>query len=188
MGGLSLTFHSDQILTIPTIPLGSAQNAWGRVKYSNTGEDYTNVSWNAIDSTNLPVPPVLTDPPIMMEPDSYSSSHTFTSSNTEIEIPCDNSADQTSNSFKVMGEDGTNSESSPLSKKVDTDIVMQDMASSTGTQIDENLPSWLTQMILYLRQVSDRPAWQYLVSRFVEFENCGPPTGVSSCWMSMGTD
>ena len=34
MGGLSLTFHSDQIPTIPTIPLGSAWNAWGRVKYS----------------------------------------------------------------------------------------------------------------------------------------------------------
>lgn len=168
-----------------------------------------------IDSTNLPVPPVLTDPPVTKEPDSYSSSHTFTSSNTEIETPCANSADQTSNSFKVMGEDGTNSESSPLSEKVDTDVVMQDMASSTGTQIneksplsekvdtdvvmqdtdsstgtqiDENLPSWLTQMILHLRQVSDRPAWQDLVSGFVEFENCGPPTGVSSCWMSMGTD
>lgn len=182
---------------------------------SNTGEDHTVVSQNVIDSTNLPVPPVLTDPPVTKEPDSYSSSHTFTSSNTEIETPCANSADQTSNSFKVMGEDGTNSESSPLSEKVDTDVVMQDMASSTGTQIneksplsekvdtdvvmqdtdsstgtqiDENLPSWLTQMILHLRQVSDRPAWQDLVSGFVEFENCGPPTGVSSCWMSMGTD
>ena len=40
MGGLSLTFHSNQILTIPTIPLGfrwnpirSTKNAWGRVKY-----------------------------------------------------------------------------------------------------------------------------------------------------------
>ena len=34
MGGLSLTFHSDQIPTIPTILLRSAWNAWGRVKYS----------------------------------------------------------------------------------------------------------------------------------------------------------
>ena len=81
-----------------------------------------------------------------------------------------------------------NLQSSPLSESVDTNVVMQDMAPSTGTKNNENLPSWLTQMIVYLRQVSDSLVWQDLVSSFVEFENFGPLLGVSSCWMSMGTD
>ena len=35
MGGFSLTCHSYQILTIPTIPPGSTWNMWGSVKYSD---------------------------------------------------------------------------------------------------------------------------------------------------------
>jgi hypothetical protein len=81
-----------------------------------------------------------------------------------------------------------NAEPSPLAESVDTDVVMRDTASSSGTQNDKNLPAWLTQMIVYLRQVSEAPAWHDLVSGFIEFENCGPPHGVSSCWILMGTD
>ena len=107
-------------------------------------------------------------------------------------IPCEQSIDSSyhmSTSSKVTGEDcTTNSETSPLAEGVDIDVVMQDTTSSSGTQNNKNFPEWITQMIVYLRRVSDAPAWHDLVSGFIEFENCGPPSGVSSCWMLMGTD
>lgn len=43
-----------------------------------------------------------------------------------------------------------------------------------------DLPSWLAQMIKYLRDVSPDDAWQDLVMEFVEFEKDSPPTGVST--------
>ena len=81
----------------------------------------------------------------------------------------------------------TKSDTSPASplasaESFDADVVMQDAASpSSETQNDENLPTWLGKMIVYLRGVSDAPAWQDLVLRFLEFEKFGPPHGVSSC-------
>lgn len=44
---------------------------------------------------------------------------------------------------------------------------------------DEDLPPWLAQTIVYLRQVSVDRAWQDLVTEFVEFEKAGPPIGVT---------
>jgi hypothetical protein len=88
----------------------------------------------------------------------------------------------------------TKSHTSPASpvtitESLDSDVAMQDTASPTSaTQNDENLPTWLRQMMVYLRGVSEAPAWHDLVSGFVEFEKCGPPHGVSSCLLLFGTD
>ena len=88
----------------------------------------------------------------------------------------------------TSGEDcTTKSHTSPASvaiaESLDTDVAMQDTA-----QNNENLPTWLRQMMVYLRGVSEAPAWHDLVSGFVEFEKCGPPHGVSSCLLLFGTD
>jgi hypothetical protein len=65
----------------------------------------------------------------------------------------------------------------PISmEKVDGDGVMQDTTSQLRN--DKELPVWLSQMIAYLRGVSEDVAWQDLVTEFVDFERCGPPHGV----------
>jgi hypothetical protein len=50
---------------------------------------------------------------------------------------------------------------------------------SPKSRNDDNLPTWLTQMIKYLRDVAEDTAWQDLVTEFVDFERHGPPNGVS---------
>jgi len=64
------------------------------------------------------------------------------------------------------------------------DVDMQDATSSTspssGHGVDENIPSWLTPMIGYLRSLLEDVAWQTLVTEFIDFEKRGPPHGVSS--------
>jgi hypothetical protein len=65
-------------------------------------------------------------------------------------------------------------------QKVDRDVVLRD-TTSTSSQLrnDEEVPVWLSQMIAYLRGVSEDVAWQELVTEFVDFERRGPPHGVS---------
>ena len=74
----------------------------------------------------------------------------------------------------------TDSAASIPGEKVDDDVVMQ-ATTSTSSQLrdDAELPVWLSQMIGYLRGVSDDVAWQELVTEFVDFERRGPPNGVS---------
>lgn len=162
------------------------------------------------DDEELPDSPTLTTLPIPKESESLSVADNITSSSTNADIndsqihcvPTANSTSHTSISFAgVSDEDcttkpNTPSASPPASDVVmqdtaspttspatalDTDVVMQDSASpSSGSQKDENLPTWLSKMIDYLREVSDAPAWQDLVSGFIEFEKGGPPHGVSS--------
>ena len=68
-------------------------------------------------------------------------------------------------------------------KKQDDDIVMGDSDLNSSEQRfpqnDDNLPSWLTHTIKYLRGVSEEIAWQNLVTEFITFEKSGPPAGVS---------
>ena len=94
------------------------------------------------------------------------------------ETPCDLSTNSTSTSNNIT-------KTPPLA---DTDMVMRDVTSSSGSQINKNLPAWLTLMIVYLHQVSDAPVWHNLVSRFIEFENSGPLHGVSFYWLLKGND
>ena len=64
------------------------------------------------------------------------------------------------------------------------DADMQDVMSSncpsSGYRVDEDIPSWLTSMIGYLRGLSEDVTWQTLVTEFLDFEKRGPPHGVSS--------
>ena len=43
---------------------------------------------------------------------------------------------------------------------------------------DMDIPIWLGRMIQYLRDVSDHPAWQNVVTDLVSFEKCGTANGV----------
>lgn len=47
-----------------------------------------------------------------------------------------------------------------------------------GEDIDKDLPTWLSRMIVYLREVAPDEPWQNLVSEFVQFEQSEPPNGV----------
>ena len=58
-------------------------------------------------------------------------------------------------------------------ERADDDVIMGDVTST-------NLLPWLASMLGYLRGVAEDAAWQDLVTAFVEFEECGPPIGVSS--------
>lgn len=110
-----------------------------------------------------------------------SSSHASAPTNiNNSDNPCDLSTSSTSTPFNII-------ETPSLAESVDTDVVMRD-GTSSGARDDKNLPAWLTLMIVYLRRVSDTPAWHNLVSEFIDFEKCGPPHGVSFYWISMGTD
>lgn len=92
----------------------------------------------------------------------------------------------------------TQSDAALTLAKADGDVVMQDATpsalelrnnsaavtqdtTSTSSQLrnDDGLPVWLSQMIGYLRGVSEDIAWQELVTEFVDFERRGPPHGVS---------
>jgi hypothetical protein len=53
------------------------------------------------------------------------------------------------------------------------------VSPSPKSRNDDNLPTWLTQMIKYLRDVAEDTAWQDLVTEFVDFERHEPPNGVS---------
>jgi hypothetical protein len=68
----------------------------------------------------------------------------------------------------------------------DGDVVMENPQSNSSPvsepclpQNDDNLPTWLTHNIEYLRSVSKEKEWQNLVTAFVTFEKSGPPSGVS---------
>jgi len=49
----------------------------------------------------------------------------------------------------------------------------------------DDLPPWLTSMIVYLHGVAEDAAWQDLIIHFVEFEKSGPPNGVSFIVLSL---
>ena len=53
------------------------------------------------------------------------------------------------------------------------------VSPSPKSQNDDNLPTWLTQVIKYLRDVAEDTAWQDLVTEFVDFERHDPRNGVS---------
>ena len=50
---------------------------------------------------------------------------------------------------------------------------------SSKPKNDEDLPAWLMPMIGYLRGVAEDPAWQDLVTIFVDVEKSKCPIGVS---------
>ena len=62
----------------------------------------------------------------------------------------------------------------------DMQDVMLSNCPSSGYQVDEDIPSWLTSMIGYLCGLSEDVTWQTLVTKFLDFEKCGLPHGVSS--------
>jgi hypothetical protein len=61
------------------------------------------------------------------------------------------------------------------------------MADGTGgntveslltSNVDENLPDWLSSMVDYLREISTDKTWQDLITEFFLFEKSKPPSGV----------
>lgn len=129
--------------------------------------------------SSLPAVDNTTDENMLASPD------TSTTQNPDLTIANDGLSPQsgsdtstTQNQSLTVANDGHSPQTGS-----ENDIVMEDAKSSTSAspepRNDNDLPPWLTQMIGYLRGVSEDLAWQNLVTKFVAFEKGGPPQGVS---------
>ncbi|KAF8202531.1 hypothetical protein BJ912DRAFT_920884 [Pholiota molesta] len=72
--------------------------------------------------------------------------------------------------------------------KSNDDTMMEDeninaAATTTTTSTEEDLPDWLGQRAVYLREVSSDTQWQQLLEKFFAFERSGPPNGLLTAWL-----
>ena len=100
--------------------------------------------------------------------------------------PSDINTDSAASNAGALGDIGNTSDPSRLKAIEDgatNDVTMCLVTPAVSplpkSRNDDNLPTWLTQMIKYLRNIAEDTAWQDLVTEFVDFERHEPPNGVS---------
>ena len=160
--------------------INNLETPCNRTSHSPVVINNSDAPCNPITNSASHSPVVIKNLDAPCDPITNSASHSPIDINNS-DIPCDPTTTKSDTS-----------QPETLAESADTDVVMRDMpfhaSPSSGTQNDKDLPSWLIQMIVYLRGVSDAPAWHELVSGLIDFEKCGPPHGVSSCWFEVRID